>query len=63
MALEICCQNVFPKKAVPIYNVISHTAEDPLHCFGPVSITVKTVWNLPKQKLVNVSSGYLGASK
>lgn len=63
MALEICCQNVFPKKAVPIANVISHTSRRSVTLLSPVSITVKTVWNLPKQKLVNVSSGYLGASK
>lgn len=28
----------FPKKAVPIYNVISHTAEDPLHCLVPLAL-------------------------
>lgn len=41
---------MFFQKGQPIYNVISHTAEDPLHCLVP-SITVKTAWNLTKTEV------------
>ena len=54
---------MFSKKGCAYLQCHQSHSRRSITLLSPISTMVKTIWNLPKQKLVNVSSGYLGAIK